>query len=391
MTDAAAPPTATAQTAAYQAEFEAGVQQLLAGQYDAARTAFEALYQKTGSLRVKLEWARAAFLSKRYRLAQRLFDEVLEEDIPEAVRFNIGLYKTEVARRGGDLTDYGISFISSYNPFSVAKAKTIYLFGLPFAYVPPDPPKRLTGARAYLSYYRSLNDNETVRLLFDGEYTQYEGRSEDGPNSKAAIRTALQFKMRPEDDLSLRTGIDQYYERGNLLLWQPFVSLLWYKDEISGLLNQALIEARVGKNNYPDYSNLNGYNISVNGVFSKNINSSLQLGLSLYADHTHADLKSQSYRTGAAGIWAQAFIPQITSSVQLSYRWTHRAFQAPDELFLQHRTDRQHEISLTVRPYDLRFWSFYPALTVGYVKTDSTIPLYAYRGDYVNLSLRKNF
>ncbi len=73
----------------HQTQFEAGLRNMFEGRYEQATSIFEDLYRKTRAVRVKLEWARAAFLWKRYELSRSLFDQVLEQPVPDVVRFNV--------------------------------------------------------------------------------------------------------------------------------------------------------------------------------------------------------------------------------------------------------------------------------------------------------------
>jgi hypothetical protein len=360
---------------------------MFAGDHDQAREIFEDLYRTTGAIRVKLEWARAAFLGKRYNLSKRLFDEVLAQDIPDAVRFNVGIYQTEIMRQGGDLTDYGMGIVNDSNPFLATRPQTLYLYGLPFSYEPTRTPERLTGVQAYFSHYRALNDNETLRLLFDGDHTQYHGHD----NTKTTLRLALQAKLHTEDNLSLRTGIDHYFEHGRLLIQQPYIGLRWRKDQLTGALNQIQLETRLVKNHYPDYDYMAGHTRSLSAIFAKNLTQTLQLGGTLYIDDTETRLRSQSYQTMSVGAWGQFFLPGMSSSVQLAYTLLRRKFQAPDEIFAIDRQDRRRDVSITIKPYALRLWSFYPALTIGHVESNSNIPLNQYKNTYISTSLRKTF
>lgn len=364
-----------------------GVRFMFAGEYDQAQTIFETLYEKTGAVRVKLEWARAAFLGRRYNLSRHLFEEILAENIPDAVRFSIGIYINEIARQGGDMLDYGFSMISDTNPFLAAKRQVIHVYGIPFEYEPPHQPKPLFGMQGYLSYYHALNEAETLRVLFDGDHTQYDGHD----NSKTNLRLALQGKLRTGDKLSLRLGLDHYFEHGRLLIRQPYVGLRWRQDQLTGALNQIQIDARVGENQFPDYDYMNGSSRSLSGVFTKNLTDTFQVGVTLHTDDTRSNLRSQSYRTLSAAGWVQVFVPQLSSSAQLGYSITRRKFQAKDEMFLVDRVDERKDISLTIRPYALKFWSLYPALVVGHSEANSNISLYQYTNSYINVSLRKNF
>ena len=359
---------------------------MFADQQEEAIAIFEDLYSKTRSARVKLEWARAAFLGKRYALSRRLFDEVLTEPIPDIVRFNIAVYLGEIAKLG-DQTDYGFSFVSDTNPFAVAKKQQVLIYGIPFTYTPPKAQETLAGLNFYVAHARSLTESGTVRLIAEADNTEYQGKD----NNKSAVKLALQLKSSAAANGSLRLGVDHFYQRRVLLLRQPYVGLQYRKDQLGGVFQQFQVDIKAGKNTYPDFSYVDGHTTSIAGAVTKNIGNKLQLGANLYLDDTFSKTESQGYNTTAASVNARFFMPVIASNTRLNYAWSNRTYKAVDELFVVTRADRRVAVSASIQPYTLKILGLYPALELGIEKTSSSISINSFDRTFVNFTLRKNY
>jgi len=369
-----------------QIRFESGARALFEERYQSAATIFKDLYEKTKAPRVKLEWARAAFLAKNYDLAKQLFEDVLNEQVPDVVRFNVALYLSEISKLGNQ-TDYGLSFIRDTNPFAVAKSQQVLIFGIPFNYTPPSAKETLSGINFFLTHSRALVAEGNIRLITDVDATEYEGTN----NNKAAAKVAIQIKRNSEDNLSARLGVDHYFQRGELLLRQPYIAVKYRKDQLNSFFSQYELEAKVGRNNYPDFSYVNGSLRSIAASAAKNITNSLQVGASLYLDQTNAETQSQAFKTRAVGLYTRFFTPLIRSSTRLNYARTMRDYKTTDELFLVQREDQRELMSLSIQPYNLKIFGLYPSLEIGVEKFRSNISINSYDRNIVNLSFRKNY
>lgn len=369
----------------YQSRFEAGVEALFSGKPEQAERIFEALYQDTKAIRVKLEWARAAFMSRKYELSKELFNEVLEEKIPDAVRFNVSLFLTEMTKLG-DNTDYGFNFVKDTNPFAVTETKKIVVFGIPFDYSPPSPKQTLSGVRFFFTNSSVISDAAEYRILTELDATKYEGDK----NDRSALRLSLQYTPGLQN-LSYRLGVDHYHQKSELLLRQPYAAVTYRVNQLSGLLSNWEAEARFGSNQYPDFPQVNGNFHAVNFTGRKNILANLQATFGFYLDDTNAKQKSQGYKTFSSNLGAKYLWEAIGSAVQVSYINTKRNYDEVDELFILKRLDNRKYFSVTIQPYRFRFQGLYPSLEVGSEKNASNVPIAIYDKLIVNFGLRKNF
>lgn len=369
-----------------QVQFESGLSALFSDDLETALKIFEDLYKKTNAPRVKLEWARAAFLAKKYKLSSQLFNEVLAESIPDSVRFNISLWLTEISVLS-DQTDYGFTFVRDTNPFAVGKQQTILIYGTPFIYSPPQEIETLLGLNFHFRHARTLNTSGTVRIIAEADHTAYQGRD----NNKTSVKSAFQVKRRSEDNLSLRLGLDHFFQRNELFLKQPYVGVQYRKDQSIGVLNQYQVDATVTKNIYPVFSFADGQSISLSTSATSTVKEDMQIGGNLYLDRTETKLRSQGFNTLTGTVFSRVLAPSILSTVTISLTKSRRTYNGIDELFLLRRHDMRDVISTSIQPNNLKVFGLYPALEIGTERSTSNIKINSFKRTFLNLALKKNF
>ncbi len=369
-----------------QIQFEAGVSALLSDDLENALRIFGDLYKKTNAPRVKLEWARAAFLAKKYGLSSQLFNEVLAENLPDSVRFNISLWLTEISALS-DQTDYGFTFVRDTNPFAVGKQQTILIYGTPFLYSPPQDIETLLGLNFHFRHSRTLNASGTVRLIVESDNTVYQGRD----NIKTSVKAAIQVKRRSEDNLSLRLGFDHFFQRSELFLKQPYVGIQYRKDQVNGVLNRYQLDATVTKNIYPDYSFADGRSTSLTTSATSTVKEGVQIGGILFLDQTKTRLRSQGAHTFSGTVFARLLVPSSTSTLTLSLTKSRKNYNGIDELFLLRRHDMRDVISASIQPNNLKVFGLFPNLEIGSEKSTSNIKINSFERTFLNFSLKKNY
>lgn len=203
-----------------QADFNRGIELMFEGKSSSAVGLFQKLFEKTGSIRVKLEWARAAFISQEYDLSQKLFNDVLSEKIPESVRFNIGLYVTELLKINTS-NDYGFGISKDTNPFFLSQPQDVYIYGLPFRFQPPIKKESLLGLSFYLTQNTPIFKNNDLRAIIGVEATKYEGAG----NNKYSFHSAIEYRIPNFKNISIRAGFNPTYQRDARVMDQSYVNL----------------------------------------------------------------------------------------------------------------------------------------------------------------------
>jgi hypothetical protein len=360
---------------------------MFSGDPNRAKRIFEVLYRDTKSVRVKLEWARAAYLAMDYAEARLLFQEVLDsEGLPDSVRFNISLYLSEVENLS-DSIDYRASFVTDTNPFAVPRSQRIRVFGIPFDYVPTRQQETLTGINYGILYSRSIHREGLLRLLLEWDGTRYEGVD----NSKWSGQVTLETKLHRTDKLSYRIGYSQADQRGSVLAEQPFVSLNYRSDMVASSPRGITAELKHSRNYFPEYPWANGSTLSASMAAVQGLSESFQTTMSFYFDQNSATNYSQAYGTSFLAVGIRFFSRHLSARANVNLAQSIRRFEGVDELFLTSREDKRTLASLSVQPYSIRIFSLFPAIELGLETVKSTVPINSFDRQFINFSLRKKY
>lgn len=371
----------------YQMIFELGVAAMFEGDYETSSEIFEWLYAKTNSPRVKLEWARAAFLNKKYNVARKLFIEVLSSyQIPDSVRFNISIFLNEISRLG-DYTDYSFSIVKDTNPFGSPEPQKIIIFGIPFDYTPPTQKETLNGLRMNFFHSKTLSNSGLWRVLMDLDGIKYEGKNK----SKVKANLAVESKLKANDNISYRLGKEILRLNDKNVLEQDFLSINYRKDKISALFNKVEGEVKYSTNSFTYFPIANGSTNSINVAASTNLSDKAQLSLGIYLDKNFAKKDFLQYITNAYSVSLKVFTPIISSNTQLSFSESTRRFHGVDDLFLIKRKDNGKTLSVKIQPYSVRVYGLYPAIEISSESTKSNIPINSFRKKIFNFTLSKNY
>lgn len=368
-----------------QQQFNIAIDLILNENSNAAVDILSDLYEKTKSIRVKLEWARAAFISHQYELSRKLFEEVQKEEIPESVRFNIGLYTSEIAKITPS-TNYGFEITKDANPFSMASPQEIFIYGLPFKYEPQIKPESLYGLGFYVSHSIPVFKNPNLRFIGGFDITQYQGAQ----RNKYAGHAALDYRLNNFKNIAIRAGIDSFYQLKEHVLDQNYLNLQHRMDYASGPVNTVQIDIRFSKNIYPSAPSANGISKYLSITASKNISSGLQIGGSIFSDENSAKLDSLSFKTNSTSLFLKKYVPQVGGILKFNLQRAYRDYNGVDELFLLTRNDKRKITSVNFTK-NSKVFDLYPSVEFGIEKFKSNIPINSYERSFINLQLRKVF
>lgn len=369
----------------YQSEFINGVNKMLIGENDEAINIFKKLYSQTKSSRVKLEWARAAFLAKEYELSIKLFDEILLENIPESVRFNIGLYQAELAKIAA-INDYGFVLMRDTNPFLLSKPQTVYIYGLPFGYEPKIKKESLNGINFYFNRRFAINGSRNLHAIAGIDVTQYEGED----NNKYTLKYALDYRFNKLRSLSVRTGKEMTSQRNESLMEQTYVNFQHRMDYASGPINMWQVDFKITSSQYEKSQQANSVTKAFSIGVAKNLTVATQFGASFYTDINQANYDSLSFKTYSGSVFIKQHAESISSILQGNLINAHRIYHGVDELFVMNRSDVR-SIASIVGSRNQKIFGLYPSLELGIEEFESNIPINSYRRNYLNIYLKKSF
>jgi hypothetical protein len=367
-----------------QLQFKKGVDHLFNSEFDSAEKLFKELYLTTGASRVKLEWARAAYYNGNYDNARKLFQDVMNEDIPEAVKFNISIYMDKISERGTRF-DYRINYVREKNPSKVSKSQTVIIYGLPFQYRPVNELKTSNGINLYAYFSKGLNHKGDYRVIGDVDLTEYER----GIATKQALR--LSFEAPLINKFKYSFGRNIFWQNEIDVMSQDHLSLRYTTDGMGYYLNSIEGVLKHSINTYPESMMASGYSNSILASIQRVIDQNLSLTGNIYYDDANAGAKSFEYQTSMLGVDAKIHTPSIHSYVKISLSKTLRKYKGIDELFIKKRKDESKYYSIVVEPYKFKVAGLFPYFEISKEELNSNISINSFENQRVNFGLKKRY
>lgn|GEM_PF-1185243 len=371
-----------------QVQFLLGILDIGDRDYDSAIAHFHRiLVNDPKQVRVRLELGRAYFMKKDYADAQRQFLFARAGHLPPGVQGNVDRFLGAI--RSLQTFSYGLSFslAADSNLNAGPATDSVSLYGLPFQLSP--------NARA----------NSGIGLSFD---SNAEWSPRLGKTLKWRLGTQLhrsQYRQSEFDDMTLGvyTGPHVTLKRWDFNLLGS-VSRRWYGDRtytnsLGGSLDATYyVTARLGLGastglshiDYPQntFQNGPGHTYGVNTVYTPTpasiLRGSATFGLQ---DAQVAAYANHSQQFGLS--YSREFQGGVTVSVAPGY--TRIAYAAPLAAFPAARLDRQVSGQLALLDRKIDWSGFTPRLVYTYTRNDSSIPLYAFKRNRVELGFTRAF
>lgn len=367
----------------FQQEFELGLSLLAQGNYAEAATLFQQLYSRTHSERVRLEWARTAYLMQDFDQAKALFKAVLDSAPPPSVQEKILFFLDDIALAQGRV-DYSTSIVRDSNPRAVPSVRSFNIFGLPFQYEPEGDTRPKWGLNYRLSYSQGLDSGRrwiaSAGLL--GTHFGDPAINKAGWDAHLTYRIAfaprLEFKLSHE---SMDAGGSPQYRYDWLTL--AYGHEPWPRWRLTH-------DLRYGKIDYPLYSyqnsTLSSYRVSAERMLAARASAGIELGY----DQGRAGEQPYSHDGHSYGMLGAYFIDAWSTRVIVRWTQAHRAHLAVDPIFGVVRKDQRQSLNLAIDSPSFKLAGLSPVLECGYERNDSTMPLANYDRTLFSLSLRKN-
>ncbi len=365
-----------------QVKFERGILFLDSQDYTPAIEIFRDLYQITNAPRVKLEWARASYLSGDLVEAEKLFKEVLTENPPMMVREKIGVFLEEISLSKGKI-EASVGFVMDTNPRAVTNNRIINLYGQSYKYDPGFDTSSQLGIGYNLVGALALDRDK--RLLFG--FGINGAKFEDYIFDRTSIQEYAIYRLFDSPQIKLKTNYEQFYYGGNLLYTAPSISVLHGKDFSTGAY--WINEIKLSKLDYPDYSYLSGPLNSITTSYGYPVISNGTLGFELGLDRATANESPYSFRTQTFGLVGNLFMPDVFLKVSLKLVAANRVFDDYDPVFGVIRQDKKRGVYLSLLKTDWKIYGVAPSLDIGYEVNDSNIDLYTYTRNIIGLNLKK--
>lgn len=367
-----------------QARFNVGLQFLLDRDYAAAAKVFEALFAETQSERVRLEWARAAYLQQDYEKAESLFKAVLATGPPLSVREKIEVFLEDIRLAQGSV-DYSFSLVRDSNPVATTRVRSFNLFGLPFEYTPQVGTKTAWGIDYRLSGTKGLD--ESRRWI--GSVGLVGTHFGDPTINRTGLDAHLIFRMFFEPRVEVKLSHERA-NRGTNPLYR-FSSLNFRHVIETSARWRWSNELRYGVIAYPlstyQNSTLSSYRLSGDWALSP----TAAIGFELVWDTGRAAEHPYSFMSNSYGLTGAHFVEAVATRVTLKWLATNRRHAEADPFFGIHRVDLQQNFILTFEPTALRIAGLTPVVELRREKNTSTLPLSSYDRTVGSVILKRGF
>lgn len=368
----------------FQARFEQGLQLLREDEYAAAAQAFNSLYQDTRRERVRLEWARSAYLAEDYDTAEQLFRLVKASGPPPAVREKIDAFLEDIALVQGRF-DYSFSLVRDTNPRALPTVRTFNLFGLPFEYKPEvdDSPKwglnyRLSGSKGLDSARRWIGSAGVLGTHFA-----------DPQMNRLGFDAHLTYRFKIQPTLQVKGSYERLNMAGDALYRYSWLTLLHAHETEAGW--RFTQELRHGHISYPLYPFQNSALTSYRLLAEKQLSARIVMGVELGWNGARAKESPYSYSGLSQGWFGTVYAPTLDAKIQVKHSRSIRDHAIEDPFFGIKRLDTRVMTTVSVESPSIRMGSLIPSLEVGVEKNHSTLPLSQYERVIANLSFRRTF
>jgi hypothetical protein len=367
-----------------QVRFEQGLQLFLDEDYFAAAQLFEQLYAETGSERVRLEWARAAYLARDYDKAKALFKDVLAAAPPLPVREKIKVFLEDISLAQGRL-DYSLSLVRDSNPRSIPGVRTFNLFGLPFEYKPQFDTSPKWGMNYRLLASKGLDPSRRWIASAGVLGTHYA----DPAMNKTGYEAHVAYRLAFEPRIELKVSQENMDTAGKPLYRYVWLTGLYVLENQAGwrLSN----ELRHGTIEYPLYDYQNSTLSNYRLVAEKALTAFFIAGVDLGWDIGRAKEGPYSYSGSSIGLAGTYYASSLDAKFQVKWSASRRQHAAPDPLFEIRRQDRRRNLTLNIEPSNFKIAGLIPAVELGYEKNDSTLPLSNYNRVIASMSFKRSY
>jgi len=368
--------------AQHQRDFQYGIEAIEQGQYAAAAAIFEALFARTRSERVRLEWARSLYFVGDYRQSTKLFRATLASQPPLAVQERIQLWLDEMADFTGRW-DYSLELVRDSNPAFIPTSRQFFLFGLPFTFQPTGNEGPQWGLAYRLGYSRLLDSGKRWRIAAGLGGREFSETTLD----QQVVDLSLGYRFRLEPRVELQT-FGESQQRGGV----PF------SDQAGVRLVHALLgsgkwrleqELRVGTLRFTDLKYLNGTNSFYQLTAHRPLLPQQWVSVSAYVDHMNTLEKPYTYLGEGVSVEILQGFPGLRAKARLRISFHERAYRAMDPFFGLTRKDRRDVIALDLQKTDFRFGGFTPVLVLGQERNRSNIAIYGYTRNFVTLQMNR--
>lgn len=378
-----APPVEVAATVALSpaeidAEFQHALRLIELGQALVAVPILKRLYDQTRAPRIRLELARALWLTDLKDEARSLFVEAFKDAPPSVVKANILGYINSIDRQKGKFT-LTASVARYDNPLQQPGAYTLNFAGIDLTFEPDAAYRKQWGINLGGEYAKALQSG--WHIAASAGYRELPGDLAD--RLSADFSLSRQLKTMP---LEVKFGATRLNQKG-----QSFTLPYSQAGYLIQLSDNHAIRPTVTLGYYAADTGRPGSGVQFDAfipyIHAPRPTSFFALGPT-YLEH-NAGYAEQAY--ASLGVRGLGTIQSDTINVELGVQGTITRFKGIDPFWGLRRIDRGLFASVVVSSYRVRVGSLVPALGLNCSVNSSTVAYYQQRGCDTQFELRKIF
>ncbi len=353
----------------------------------AAKHFREILTNRPQEIRVRLELARALFLSGEDESARYHFEYVLATKPPEGVQPTVQRFLDAIRARRGWQLHIGMGISPDTNINSAPSNESIRIGDLLFD-LDPDSQKRsgigLTWEAAAL-WRHPLSQNWQLVTRGIGNQRNYKGSVADD----TIARTSLGLRwLRPGSATDLTALVGRRWLSSSPYNYEFGLELA---NEHRLLRNLSLREnAQLLKRRYRNNFRANGYVFYTAGALSFGLDpvSTMDLNLAFARTIANSGHFSSSSPSIAAGIQREF---KFGISARIGVRYAHTRYDSATALGGVRRNEKRTTFTLTLRKRDWNLFGLTPEISIDRERNLSNVEFYRYRRTQFNLGVSKQF
>jgi hypothetical protein len=339
------------------------------------------LTNETDAIRIKLELARALYLSGQLHDARDKFVEVLKElpaGAPPQVRANVERFLIDINRKLNPVR-FGFSVVKDSNPTQSTETRKVTLFGLEFDYTPQKEVKEEYGLR--LTADLMLKPSERTELAGFLSHTQYE----TSDHTRSLFVPELRYLLMPDEGLWTRLGFEYEGLNKKTLRQSPFIGIRKL-DNFPAQRLSTMLDMRWVKHSFPDYPFVDGRTIETQAFAKYQLKPNVFLNGSVTLEKTSAKEDPYASRSHSIGFGVSFGNLAWGIDVNLNQRHRERRYDGNDPFFGYRRDDKELTQSASFQKSGFYVWGILPSVEVIREKRSSNIDIVEFDRTQVVLS-----
>lgn len=354
-------------------DFLLGLLALEGKDYDRSITHFRAILARApGSVRVRLELARAFFMKRDYANAFRQFQFARAGNPPAEVIANIDRFIGAIRREKGLSYSFGMAIAPDSNINNGSSTGEVTLFGLPFEL--GNDARRRSGVGLVLDgsaeFAPRIGQSSRLRLGAAMQRREHKGAKFD--DMAIALHAGPRLVKGRWDVSVLATAFQRRF--GSARINQGYGGRLeaaYYGDSRTAVF----VGLAASGVRYPDHKLHDGMHYSLSAGAGRALTASSSATARLGVSRTEARVPQFASWSGSAALsYQRDLVGGFTVSVEPGY--IRARYDAVDPFFDRRRIDRQLELRVTALNRSLVVRGFTPRIGLTLIRRRSTIDFY---------------